>query len=73
MSPTITAHDDADVLRNHATAAGAEHWLDDLPRIEQDLEEEWDITVGRLLAGATEAYVAEATTKRRATGGGESH
>ncbi|MBO0810746.1 MAG: hypothetical protein J2P23_01740 [Microlunatus sp.] len=51
-----------EVLRNHAVAAGAEGWLDDLPALVNHLEEQWDITVGRPLAGATEAYVAEATT-----------
>jgi streptomycin 6-kinase len=49
------------VLRNHAVAAGAERWLDDLPEIVDHVEQQWDIAVGRPLAGATEAYVAEAT------------
>jgi streptomycin 6-kinase len=51
------------VLRNHAVAAGAEGWLGDLPMLVRHLEEQWDIAVGRPLAGATEAYVAEATTR----------
>lgn len=51
-----------DVLRSHAVAAGAEEWLDDLPARVRFLEQRWDITVGRPLAGATEAYVVEATT-----------
>jgi streptomycin 6-kinase len=51
-----------DVLRNHAVAAGVDDWLDDLPLIVDRLRQQWDITVGRSLAGATEAYVAEATT-----------
>ena len=50
------------VLRNHAVAAGAERWLRDLPALVNHLEEQWDITVGRPLAGATEAYVAEVAT-----------
>lgn len=50
------------ILRNHAIAAGAAGWLDDLPRLISRLEQQWDITVGRPLSGATEAYVAEATT-----------
>jgi len=51
-----------EILRNHAVAAGAERWLDDLPMLVHHLEQQWDITVGRSLAGATEAYVAEAMT-----------
>lgn len=49
-------------LRNHAVAAGAERWLDDLPVLVNQLEQQWGITVSRALAGATEAYVAEVTT-----------
>jgi streptomycin 6-kinase len=52
----------SDVLRNHAVSAGAERWLGDLPQLVNDLEQRWDIVVGRPLPGATEAYVAEATT-----------
>lgn len=52
-----------EVLRNHAVAAGAERWLGDLPALVNHLEQQWDIVVGRPLAGATEAYVAEATTR----------
>ncbi|GAB3911882.1 hypothetical protein GCM10011575_38470 [Microlunatus endophyticus] len=51
-----------EVLRNHAVAAGAESWLADLPMLVHHVEQQWDIAVGRPLAGATEAYVAEATT-----------
>lgn len=50
------------VLRNHAVAAGAERWLGDLPVLVNHLEQRWDIAVGRSFAGATEAYVVEATT-----------
>lgn len=49
-------------LRTAARAAGAEHWLGGLPELVADLEARWMVTVGRSLAGATEAYVAEATT-----------
>jgi streptomycin 6-kinase len=51
-----------EILRNHAVAAGAGRWLGDLPAIVHDLEQRWDIAVGRPLAGATEAYVVEVTT-----------
>jgi len=50
------------VLRNHAVASGAGAWLEDLPELLVHLERCWKITVGPPLAGATEAYVAEATT-----------
>ncbi|WP_205706797.1 aminoglycoside phosphotransferase family protein [Kineococcus vitellinus] len=50
------------VLHDHAVAAGAERWLDELPRLLAHLERQWDITVAHPLTGATEAYVAEATT-----------
>lgn len=51
-----------DVLRNHAVAAGVDDWLDDLPLIVDRLRQQWDITIGRSRAGATEACVAEART-----------
>ena len=51
-----------EVLRNHAVAAGAERWLGDLAVLVNHLEQQWDIAVGRPLAGATEAYVAGVTT-----------
>ncbi|WP_152365704.1 aminoglycoside phosphotransferase family protein [Microlunatus speluncae] len=51
-----------EALRNHAVAAGAERWLADLPELVNHLEQQWDLTLGRPLAGATEAYVAEVTT-----------
>lgn len=62
-----------DVLRNHAVAAGADGWLDELPALVRQLEQDWDMTVGGPLAGGTEAYVAEATTATTAaTGSGRS-
>jgi streptomycin 6-kinase len=51
-----------EVLRSHAVAVDAIRWLDDLPDLVSQLEESWGIVVGRPLDGATEAYVAEATT-----------
>ena len=51
-----------DVLRNHALAADAGGWLEALPGLLAHLERRWDLTVERPLDGATEAYVAAATT-----------
>lgn len=51
-----------EVLRSHAVAVGAGGWVDDLPDLLVRLGRRWDITVGRAFTGATEAYVAEATT-----------
>ncbi len=48
------------VVRNKATVSGAGRWLDDLPDLVSTIEDEWSITVGRPLEGATEAFVAEA-------------
>lgn len=49
------------VVRNKALAAGAAHWLDQLPGMVADLELEWGLVVGRSFGDATEAFVAEAT------------
>lgn len=38
------------------------NWLKNLPDLIRELEQEWQLTVGRTLEGGTEAYVAEATT-----------
>jgi streptomycin 6-kinase len=51
-----------DLLRRHAVAVGAEAWLEELPARIGLLERRWAVRVGRPLAGATAAYVAEATT-----------
>ncbi len=48
------------VVRNKALVAGAAQWLDDLPELIADLEQEWSITVGHPYDAATEAFVAEA-------------
>ena len=48
------------VVRNKALAAGAARWLEDLPGLIASLERDWQITVGRPFADATEAFVAEA-------------
>jgi streptomycin 6-kinase len=50
-----------DVVRTKALAVGAGDWIDAVPGLVSDLEREWEITVGRPFAGATEAVVAEAT------------
>jgi streptomycin 6-kinase len=51
-----------EILRRHAAAATAEGWLDELPAVVRHLEKQWNITVGDPFSGATEAYVAQATT-----------
>jgi streptomycin 6-kinase len=52
-----------DVVRRKARAAGAERWLDELPRLVNGLERDWSITIGAAFGDSTEAYVAEATTE----------
>lgn len=49
------------VVRNKAAAVGAARWLDELPALVSDIERDWGIAIGRPFAGATEAFVAEAT------------
>jgi streptomycin 6-kinase len=49
------------VVRNKALAAGAAHWLDELPVLVASLEREWCMVVGRPFGDSTEAFVAEAT------------
>lgn len=50
-----------DVVREKALAAGAEAWLEALPDLLHALQEEWELTVGAVYPGATEALVTEAT------------
>jgi streptomycin 6-kinase len=50
-----------EVVRNKASAVGAEAWLDDLPSIIADLEARWQIQVGEPFTDATEAFVASAS------------
>lgn len=38
-------------------------WLADLDDLVEELEQEWQITVGSILEGGTEAYVAQARTR----------
>lgn len=50
-----------DVVREKAVAAGAEAWLEALPDLLRVLQEEWEVTVGAVYSGATEALVTEVT------------
>jgi streptomycin 6-kinase len=50
-------------VRRKAQLVGAQQWLDDLPALIAELQDEWAISVGRSFEGATEAFVAEATTQ----------
>lgn len=47
------------VVRTKAVVAGAGAWLDALPELVRELEQEWGFAVGQPYAGATEAFVAE--------------
>jgi streptomycin 6-kinase len=49
-----------DVVRQKALAVGADAWLDDLPLLVAELEQEWGIAVGAAYGDSTEAYVAKA-------------
>ena len=54
-----------EVVRNKALAADASSWLDALPTLIADLEQDWAVSVGRVYQDATEAFVAEATRADR--------
>lgn len=56
MSIALSDH----VLRK-AELNGTRTWVDALPALVAELERDWELVVGPALAGATEAYVAEAT------------
>ncbi len=49
-----------EVIRNKVAAAGVESWLHDLPQQLVDFEQRWSMTLGPILDGGTEAFVAEA-------------
>jgi streptomycin 6-kinase len=51
------------VVRNKSRAVGAGAWLDGLAAVVHDLEEEWQLAVGRPYEDATEAFVAEAVLR----------
>ncbi len=50
-----------ELVANKARAHGVGEWVDELPELVHELQTEWGITVGRVLDGGTEAFVAEAT------------
>jgi streptomycin 6-kinase len=54
-----------EAVRRKALAAGAAHWLRELPELVERLERDWSISVGRSYGDATEALVAEATQADR--------
>lgn len=47
-------------MRSKARAAGADEWLSSLPAIVAELATAWSLQLGRVLPGATEAFVVEA-------------
>lgn len=49
------------VVRKKARLAGADRWIDTLPELLSDLENEWSLSIGRTYLDATEAFVAEAS------------
>lgn len=49
------------VANKAAAAAGAESWLEGLPGLVGDLEDDWSVAVGQPYEGGSEAFVAEAT------------
>jgi streptomycin 6-kinase len=49
------------VVREKASAVGAQAWLDDLPALVSAIESDWGIVAGRVFRDSTEALVAEAT------------
>jgi streptomycin 6-kinase len=50
-----------EVVRQKAFAVGAGRWLDDLPLLLANIEQEWGIAVGDAYIDSTEAFVANAT------------
>ncbi len=50
-----------ELVRKEAYLVGAHAWLEDLPSLIAELEEEWGLSVGEPYTDATEAYVARAT------------
>lgn len=47
-----------EVVREKALSVGAAEWLDDLPELVRQIEEDWGITVGEAFPFSTEAFVA---------------
>jgi streptomycin 6-kinase len=52
-----------EVVQRKARAIGATQWLADLPALVQDLARRWELTLGRVYDGGTEALVQAATLK----------
>lgn len=48
------------VVRNKALDVGARRWLDDLPELVAQLQQDWTLRLGRVFDNATEALVLEA-------------
>ncbi len=51
-----------EVVRTKAILVGAQWWIDALPELVADIEQEWQIAVGEPYLGGTEAFVAKAVT-----------
>lgn len=49
------------MVANKAVAVGAESWLEGLPGLVGDLEDDWSVAVGQPYEGGSEAFVVEAT------------
>lgn len=50
-----------EIVVNKARVHGAAEWVEDLPGLIADLQVEWDISIGEVYDGGTEAVVAAAT------------
>ncbi len=50
-----------EAVRKKAAICGAGAWLEGLPRLTADLQDDWGFTIGRVYTGGTEAFVADAT------------
>ncbi len=50
-----------DIVRTKAQIAGAGDWLDELPSLVDRLAFRWSFTIGRVLEGGTESFVAAVT------------
>ncbi len=50
-----------EAVRRKAAIHGAGAWVEALPRLTAELEQEWGFTLGRVYQGGTEAFVADAT------------
>jgi streptomycin 6-kinase len=55
----------SDVVWSKAAAAAADHWVEALPDLVEELADEWRFIPGRSLDGGTEALVLEVTRFER--------